>query len=115
MTRVTSSDHVLLLLRERLQRLDRARGSKVSRTGGAQKSTPPPMERLQALAALDQVSGEEFQRSLVRAVLSEELGEAVVNEPAFQSIAAEVFQVITATPEGRALIERAARELRGTA
>jgi hypothetical protein len=112
MTRVTSSDHILLLLRERLQRLDRTRGQKITRTSGGQKSTPPPMERLQALAALEAVSGEEFQRTLVRAVLSEELGEAVVNEAAFQSIAAEVFQLITASPEGRDLVERAARELR---
>jgi hypothetical protein len=112
MTRVTGSDHVLLLLRERLQRLDRKRDSKTSRTGGGQKATPPPMERLQMLAGLDEISREELQRTLVRAVLSEELGEAVVNEPAFQSIAAEVFQVITATADGRELIERAAEQLR---
>ncbi|HEY0148116.1 MAG TPA: hypothetical protein VGB70_03855 [Allosphingosinicella sp.] len=115
MTRITSSDHVLLLLRERLQRLDRGRAGKTGRTGGAGKTTAPPMERLQALAALEGASGEEFQRSLVRALLSEELGEAVVNEPAFQSIVAEIFQVINASPEGRALIERAARELKNPA
>jgi hypothetical protein len=115
MTRVNNADHVLLLLRERLQRLDRGRGARAARAGASRAATPGPMARLQARAALDQVSGDEFRRTLVRALLTEEVGEAVANDPSFQAIVEDVFRMISATEDGRELIDRAGRELRAEA
>lgn len=112
MTRVSSSEHVLLLLRERLQRLDRGRARQPGRPAGSRAPTAPPMARLQALAALDELPDEELQRTLVRALLSEELGEEVANDPSFQAVADEVYRMIGESEEGRALIEAAERELR---
>lgn len=109
MTRVTSSEHVLLLLREQLQRLDRTRGGHPGRTGGSGKPTPAPMARLQSLG---EVTDKEFKRTLVRALLAERMGEGVANDPAFQTMIDDVYRIITDSEDGRALIDRAARRLR---
>ena len=111
MTRVTNSDHVLLLLQEQLKRLGRERAGRSHGTKNGSKATPRPLARLHALAALDQLSEEDVSRTLVRALLSEELGEAVANDPAFQNIVEDVFRVISSSPEGRDLVDRAARQL----
>lgn len=113
MTRVTQADHVLLLLQERLQRLGRARGGRVPRTGASRAETPRALARLQASAALDQMSEDQVRRTLVRALLSEELGEGISNDPSFQSMVEEVLRVINQSDDGRALIARASLQLRG--
>ena len=112
MTRVSGTDHVLLLLRERLQRLDRSRGRGAGRTRGGRSPTQAPLARLQALAALDELPGEELRRTLVRAILSEELGEEVANDPSFQAVSDEVFRILSESEDGRGLIARAEAELR---
>jgi hypothetical protein len=113
MTRVSSSEHILLLLRERLQRMDRGRKGARSAPGGrGDAAQGSPLNRLQALAALDQIDPDELRRTLVRALLSEELGEAVANDPSFEAVAEEVFRLISDSEDGRVLIERAEEELR---
>jgi hypothetical protein len=112
MTRISNADQVLLLLRERLQRLDKRRPGRAAASGAAQGATAPPMARLQALAALDGLSGDEFQRTLVRAVMTEEMGEGIANDPSFQAIVDEVLRVIGASADGRSLLERAGRQMR---
>ena len=113
MTRIGHVDQVLLLLRERLQRLDRSRSGRSDRGGSARRPTAPPIARLQAIAAVDALPDHELRRTLVRALLAEEMGEAVASDPAFQGLADEVFRVIDASDDGRALIDAAARRLRG--
>jgi len=112
MTRISSSDQVLLLLRERLQRLDRGKAGGASRTG-VQKAPQRPVARLQALAAADAVSEEDFRRTLVLALLSEDLGENFVNDASFRTVAEDVYRIISASEEGRQLVERATRQIRG--
>ena len=112
MTRVSGAEHVLLLLRERLQRLDRSRSGRAGRTRGDRSATQAPLARLQALAALDGLPGEELRRTLVRAVLSEELGEDIGNDPSFQAVSDEVFRILNESEDGRGLIARAEAELR---
>ena len=112
MTRVGQSDHVLVLLREKLQRIDRSRSGRTSRTGSAEKGTLPPLARLQERAAGDDPPDEEFRRTLVRAVLTEELGEKIGNDPNFQAIAEDVFRILNDSDTGRDLMERAALHLR---
>jgi len=98
---------VLLLLREQLQRLDRA-GAK--RTAPGAKPTAAPMARLRALG---DVPDKEFKRTLVRALLAERMGEGVANDPAFQAVIDDVYRIIDESDDGRALIHRAATRLRG--
>ena len=111
MTRISQADQVLILLREQLQRIGRTRKERSSRTGKAQASTPRPIARLQAMGSLEE--GEEFRRGLVRAILTEEMGEAMANDPSFQAVVDNVYRMISATPDGQELIDRAGRQLRG--
>jgi hypothetical protein len=111
MTRVSSSEHVLLLLRERLQRLSRERPGRAG-AAGRRAPTAAPMARLQALAALDELPDEELRRTLVRALLTEELGEEIANDPSFQAVSDEVYRMIGESEEGRLLVEAAERALR---
>ncbi len=110
MTRISNADHVLHLLREQLQKLGRTRQQRSGRTAEARGSTPRPIARLQAMASLEE--GEEFRRTLVRAILTEEMGEAMANDPAFHAVVDDVYRMISASPEGQDLIDRAGRQLR---
>ena len=56
--------------------------------------------------------GAEFRRTLVRAILTEEMGEAMANDPAFHAVIDDVYRMISARPEGQDLIDRAGRQLR---
>ena len=113
MTRISNADHVLHLLREQLQKLGRTRQQRPGRATEARGSTPRPIARLQAMASLEE--GEEFRRTLVRAILTEEMGEAMANDPSFQAVVDNVYRMISATPDGQELIDRAGRQLRGAA
>jgi hypothetical protein len=108
MTRITGSDQVLLLLRERLQRMDRGRTGATARAGRTAGPGTDGASRLQALAGARALAPDEFKRAL----LTEELGDAVAHDPAFQAIADDVYRVISQSDEGRELIERASSALR---
>lgn len=112
MTRIGSSDHVLLLLREQLQRLGRGKAGRSARTSAGTRSTPGAMERLKAIAELDSVPDEQVRRTLVRALLTAELGEGLANEPALQSVFEEAYRIISESGEGRQLLDRALEQLR---
>ncbi|MEA3064583.1 MAG: hypothetical protein QOJ27_1029 [Sphingomonadales bacterium] len=111
MTRISQADHVLLLLREQLQKIGRSRKERTGRAAPARGATPRPIARLQAMGSLEE--GEEFRRTLVRAILTEEMGEAMANDPSFQAVVDNVYRMISATPDGQELIDRAGRQLRG--
>jgi hypothetical protein len=113
LTRIAASDQVLLLLREQLQRLGRGKGARSERAGGPKEVSPRAIERLKALAGRGGVGEEELRRTLVRAVLTEELGERLANEPGLQAIVDDVFRIISDSEEGRALLDRALGQVRG--
>lgn len=110
MTRITTTDQVLLLLRERLRRLGETRSARGS-APAAPAATPSPMARLQALEGTGALPREELRRTLVRALLAEQLGDGLASDPAFQAVCEDVFRIISETPEGRDLLERAAAQL----
>jgi hypothetical protein len=112
MTRVSNADHVLLLLREQLHRMGRSRTGRSGKAGAGREATQGPLIRLQASAAVDQLSDEDFRKVLLRAVLTEELGEGIANDPNFQSIVDDVFRILSESEEGRGLIDRAAEQVR---
>jgi hypothetical protein len=113
MTRISNADHVLLLLREQLQKIGQSRKERTGRSGSVRGSTPRPIARLRAMDQYEE--GEEFRRTLVRAILTEEMGESMANDPSFQAVVDNVYRMISATPDGQELIDRAGRQLRGAA
>lgn len=112
LTRVTTSDQVLILLREQLQRIGKGRASRASRSGSSDKAGNQPMIRLRALAGRDGLSEEEFRRTFVRALLAEQLGERVALDPGFQQVVDDVYRIVSDDAEATGLMSRALDRLR---
>ena len=58
MTRISNADHVLLLLREQLQKIGQSRKARTSRRGPVRGATPRPIARLRAMDSLEAVNVE---------------------------------------------------------
>lgn len=108
MTRITSSDQVLLLLRNYLQRTDRTR--KTRATAKAQRKSP--LERAQTIALTADISDEDVRHALISGILTEEFGAAIATDARFQEVVREVVQIIAADERGRSLFDRAIAQLR---
>lgn len=106
MTRITSADHVLLLLRERLTRSGNDRTMR-ARGAPMERSHAGPIERLRAMTALDRLGTEDRRRAIIQGLLTEELGDAIGNDPGFQAVLGEVTRIIGEMPGGPDLIDRA--------
>jgi hypothetical protein len=113
LTRIAASDQLLILLREQLQRLGRGKSARAGRAGAAAEASPGAIERLKALAGRGGIGEEELRRTLVRAVLTEEIGDRLANEPGLQAIVDDVFRIISESEEGRGLLDRALGQVRG--
>ncbi len=110
MTRITGTDQVLLLLRERL-----ARRTATARPAGTAtaRTDPGPLDRLRAMSGFDALDDRDRRRAIVHALLVDELGDAVANDAGFQGILDDVLRIIGDLPDGPAMIDRAAAALRG--
>ena len=109
MTGISRVDQAVLQLRAQLQRLAR------ERTKGSPAASSPekrPLERLRQARISVNSDDEEFRRKFVRALLTEELGEALGNEPEFERISNEVWQILDADGETRAMMDEAIARLR---
>lgn len=111
MTRITGTDQVLLLLRERLAR-GTGTGS-TARHGALARGERAPLDRLRAMAGFDALDPDERRRAVVHGLLIEELGEGVANDAGFQAVLGDVMRIIGDMPGGVDLIDRAATALRG--
>ncbi|HEX4695785.1 hypothetical protein [Sphingomonas sp.] len=109
MTGIGATDQVLLLLREQLQRSDRAKGRAATRKDGRPAT---PQQRIEALAAVADLPERDFRRALVRSLLSERLGAELVADPAFETVTGEVLKMIEDSDETRALLDRVTQDFR---
>ena len=53
---------------------------------------------------------EEFRRKFVRALLTEEFGESLANQPEFERISNEVWRILDEDPETKAVLDAALTE-----
>ncbi len=110
MTRIGPSEQILLLLRERLERVDRCEANL--------NGQPEPLDaqaRLAALAGLKDLPQRSFRRAIVRGLLTERLGEELAGDSAFEGVVGQVMELIEGDPATAAMLERAAASLRGEA
>lgn len=114
MTRVTNTDQILLLLQQQLQRVSEQKSKRrTARTDSNRSSQLPTIGRLKALAQLEELSNEEFERTLIQGLLIDEFGEAFVNDPRFQKMVDKVLIIISSDLQTRQLLLGAKRELMG--
>lgn len=102
------------LLRQQLQRMtkgnSKARSGQAAPSEGTQRETP--LNRVTALATLDELPQEELGKALIRALLTEEFGEAVTNEPKFDQIVSKVHRMIAADAKANRLLGRSLEQLK---
>ena len=112
MSNVSRVDQAVLQLRLQLQRLarERARGS-----GEPRSVDYPPLQRLRRAGSASAFGEEEFRRKFVRALLTEELGEELGNQPEFDRISNEVTRMLSEDEDTTALVDAAIRQLRSAA
>lgn len=111
MTRVGQVDQILLLLREQLQRSEARQSGRAAPPQRRAQLSASPLERARGLAALSGLAPEERRRAVLQALLAERLGERLGNDPGFVRLVDQVLAMISAEPEGLALIDRAVAEL----
>lgn len=114
MTRITNVDQVLLLIRQQLQRLSGngapARKARATSARGPQRQSA--LGRLSALSRLEDLPESELEQSLVRALLADEFGDGLANDPRFLRVAGEVSHIIAADEEARGLLRQAVRRVK---
>jgi len=112
MTRVTNADHVLLLLRNHLERMQKQRGKRDKAGAAEQKSAhTTQLERVAHLATAEGVSEREFQQALIAGLLADELGEAVANDAKFVRLVDDVLAIIERDKDSSALLRAAQQHL----
>ena len=110
MTRITNSDQVIAAIRAQLQRM--AKRGKAEATARAAKPEARSMNTRQmvdALAAIDGLSEEDFRRGFVRALLTEEFGESVANSSEFQSVIDRTATTIAGDRDVSAMLDNLRR------
>jgi hypothetical protein len=101
---VARVDAAVLQLRAQLQRLARERSRTSSSSGPA---VQPPLDRLREARGAGDAADDDYRRAFVRALLTEELGEGLANQPEFERISNEVWRVLSEDSDTRAMIEEA--------
>ena len=113
MSGVTTVDQALLLLRAELQRMAKTtKSAKPARSARADGTGATMVDRVRQLAAVRSLSDEEFGRALIANLLADEFGDGLVNDVRFQTLAGDVDRLIRDDANGRAVLDRAVRQLR---
>ena len=108
MTGIGKVDQIVLQLRSQLQRAARNR-SKTS--GNVGRTAASPLQRFKALEGVEAYGDGELRRKFVRALLTEELGEELANQPEFERISNEVWKLIEEDEALRPELDQALRQL----
>lgn len=112
MTSPVRIDQAVLLLRDRLRRLNAKEGSApASQSGKARAGHADPLVPLRQLVRQGRIGKEELRKAFVRTLLGEALGEELLNSLEFQSISDQVLNILENSEAGRELIEAALAEL----
>lgn len=113
MTRISSSDHIMVLLRQKLERAaELKKGQKTKSVDGPARDDPSGIQRIRALAQIETLSDEDVERSIIQGLLVEELGEALVNDPKFQQMVSRITEMLANDEAARSLLTAARHELK---
>ena len=112
MTSVSRIDQAILLLKERLRRLDRQGAGKATRTDrAASGGTADRLVPIRQLARRGGIAEREVHRALVRTLLADSLGDELAQSLEFQSISDDVARILEENEAGRLLLSRVLAEL----
>ena len=111
MTRITNADQILALLRTQLERAEKKRATS-SKTTPSEGADAGPVERLRSATAANALPPDQFDRALIAALLTDQLGPAIANAPGFANLVEEVLTAIAADSGAKQLLLDARAQLR---
>ena len=107
---ISKTDRLIAILRQRLK--ERQRPGHPS--GGASRGDDTaPLVGLAALPGLRGLDREQLRRTCIQALLADQFGPALINEPHFQQIVTRVTEALSADARSAALLDRVVGELQG--
>jgi hypothetical protein len=110
MTTIGPIDQAVLLLRDKLQRLNAMTGAALGQAAAAQGTESDPIQRLRVLQQQGRLNSEELRKAFVRTMLSDAFGEAVASSLQFQEISEAVVKTILSNEHTVALLDKALAE-----
>ena len=115
---ISSTDRLVLILREKLAERARLAGAPASRASQAVRpagEAATGINSVHALAAVEGIDDHQLGRALIQSILSEELGPDLINEAKFQQVVDRVTDALEAEPSSSRLLTRMLAELRASA
>lgn len=114
MTRIGNVDQIMVLLRQQLQRMNKAGGKarSANASAAAKSASRSAIERIAPLAKRDDLNERDFERALVRALLTDELGSSLAEDYRFERVAGEVHRLLRSDEHARSLLAAAVDQAR---
>lgn len=111
MPRIGNVDHILQLMQQQLQKLEGAKKrDPISKSGKvAKEQDKSSVRRVSAIINQSNLSDEEFGRALVRAMLVDEMGDALSEDHRFDSLVAQVYSSIARDVKFSGLLQDATK------
>lgn len=105
---ISKTDRLIALLRQRLK--ERARPDN-SPGSGPRRDDAAPLAGLAALPALRGLDRDQLRRTCIQALLGDQFGPELINEPHFQQIVTRVTEALSSDARSAALLDRVVGEL----
>ncbi|AKM07979.1 hypothetical protein [Pelagerythrobacter marensis] len=114
MTRIGNVDHIMVLLRQQLQRMGKVNGKVHGTRPGAAPHVAhrSAIDRIAPLAKLEDLDEQELERALIRALLTDEFGASIAEDRRFERVASEVHRIIQSDGQARSLLTAAIDQAR---
>jgi hypothetical protein len=108
---ISKTDRLIALLRQRLKEKSRTAGG--STRGEASRQKPEAVSGLSALTALHGLDQGQLRRACIQALLADQFGPELINEPHFQQVVTRVTDALAADVGSAALLDQVMSEFQG--
>jgi len=108
---ISNADRIMAILRQRLREKAATQPGK----GRAAQVQPTPQQPVGGLAALAELKGAtpaQLRHACIQALLSDQLGEGLLNEAQFQQVVAQVVTALSEDPTAARLLDRVIGDLK---
>jgi len=108
---ISNADRIMAILRQRLREKTAAQPGKVRGRSG-QEGLQAPVGGLAALAELKGATPAQLRHACIQALLSDQLGEGLLNEAQFQQVVSQVVAALSEDAAAARLLDRVIGDLK---
>jgi hypothetical protein len=109
---ISNADRLALILRQRLQERSRTSAERKGRKEADRGGRPEAADQVRAVAAMDGADERQQRRALVQAMLADQFGRELINEPEFQQVVDRVVETIESDSSSAELMGRVLGDLK---